>query len=92
VAAHVGTANGADLFSKFLVKLHLHKAVVMSNAAFTKLVETRSDVVGFEENSRTDLAEQGRFLDCVKQFRAYEAFIGLGENARSRNHIQEIEA
>jgi len=50
VAADVSTANGADLFTKWLIKLNLHKAIIVGNAAFTKLVETRSDVVGFEEN------------------------------------------
>jgi len=36
------------------------------DAALTKLVEARSDVVRFEENSGADLAEQGGVLDCVK--------------------------
>ena len=49
----------------------------MGDAALTKLVEARSDVVGFEENGGADLAEQGSFLYCVKEFGAYVAFIWL---------------
>ena len=77
VAAHIGSADGADLLAKKVIGAHLHKAIVMGDAALTKLVEARSDVVGFEENGRADLAEQGSFLDCVKEFGAYVAFVWL---------------
>ena len=77
MAAHVGSADGADLLAKKLIGVHLHKAIVVGDAALTKLVEARSDVVRFEENGGADLAEQGSFLYCVKEFGAYVAFIWL---------------
>ena len=77
MAAHVGSADGADFLAKKIIGVHLHKAIVVGDAALTKLVEARSDVVGFEENGGADLAEQGSFLYCVKEFGAYVAFIWL---------------
>lgn len=56
MAAHVGSADGADLFALKVSKLYLHKAIVVCDAAFTKLVEARSYVVRLVVYGGADLA------------------------------------
>lgn len=89
VAAHVGAADRADLFALKVSKPYLHKAIVVSDAAFAKLVEARSDVVRLVVHGGADLAQQCSVLDFVKEFRANVTFIGLGQNTRGGNHIQK---